>query len=148
MLAAALLAFCAPALVAEESPDAQALARARRAIRERDHTLAESLIRAGVKGTAGDRRDAWRIVEADLRHAQNRYVDAALVSMRIIILRPRSREVAAALYWAGRAYEGLERPAKAAELYRECIAHKTCGDALEKRVRKRLKVLEEKKPGK
>ncbi len=130
------------AFAGDDNPDAERLARARKAIREKDHALAESLIRAGVKSTAGDRRDAWRIVEADLRHTQKRFAEAGVVAMRIVILRPRSDHVAAALYWTGRAYEGLQRPTRAAALYRECIAHKTCDEALEKRARKRLKLLE------
>jgi hypothetical protein len=149
LIAVAALAFiAAPRAVAagNDNPDAERLARARKAIREKDHALAESLIRAGVKAPAGDRRDAWRIVEADLRHTQKRFADAGVVAMRIVILRPKSDHVAAALYWAGRAYEGLNRPTKAEELYRECIGHKTCDNALEKRARKRLKLLKDDKP--
>jgi hypothetical protein len=97
--------------------------RARRAIETGDLRQATRLLRqaAGVNKRA--ERQAWLLLEAELEYAKKNYARAGLAAMRLAILHPRSEPAGNALYWAGRAYEGLERPHLAAGLYDECLAH-------------------------
>ncbi len=120
--------------------------RARAAIRADDYTLAERLIRKGLKARKTAERDAWRLVDSELAFARKQYARSGLIAMRIVILRPKSDHVGAALYRAARAFEGLGRPDKAAELYDACIEHKTTRGALRKKAEKRLKRLAERRP--
>jgi hypothetical protein len=120
--------------------------RARAAIRAESWALAERLIRGGLKTGKKTERDAWHLVDSELAFARKRYARSGLIAMRIVILRPKSGQVGAALYRAARAYEGLDRPDKAAELHRACIEHKTTRSALRKKAEKRLKKLTERRP--
>jgi len=115
--------------------------RARRAIRDDDHALAERLIREGLKTRLKAERDTWHLVESELAFARKQYARSGLIAMRIVILRPRSRQVGAALYRAARAYERLGRSAKAVELYSECADHNTARGDLRKQATKRLEKL-------
>lgn len=112
--------------------------RARRAIRSGDYELARALIRRMSKTGKGAERNAWRIVEAELAIAQERYARAGLVAMRIVILHPKSRQVGVAYYWSARAYEGLGRRQKAIALYESCVAHKTTRRSTREKAEKRL----------
>ncbi len=120
--------------------------RARSAIRADDYKLAERLIRKGLKARKKAERDAWRLVDSELAFARKRYAKSGLIAMRIVILRPKSGHVGAALYRAARAYAGLGRPRKAAELYSACVEHKTTQRALRIKAEKRLKKLVGRRP--
>lgn len=89
-------------------------------------------------------RNAWRIVEAELAMAQERYAAAGLAAMRVVILHPRSRQVGVAYYWTARAYEGLDRPRMAVSLYESCVAHKTTGRTIREKAETRLAALKPK----
>jgi len=95
--------------------------RAREAIRAGDLQRATRLQRraAGVKKRS--ERLAWLLFEAELEYTKKHCAKAALAAMRLVILHPRSDHVGAALYWAGRSYEGMKRPHMAIELYEECL---------------------------
>lgn len=82
---------------------------------------AEVLYETGLKESRVRDRPAWLVLEAELGFASKDYADGGLAAMRVVALHGDSAEVPAALYWAGRNYEGLGRPAKAVELYRECL---------------------------
>lgn len=117
--------------------------RARKAIRSGDLELAKALLRSGLKTKSRAERDAWRVVEAELEYAGKNYAKAGLVAMRIVILRPKSQQVGAALYWAGRAYEGLQRPQKSIELYEACLKHESTKRSIRQKAEKRLAKLKE-----
>ena len=117
--------------------------KARNAIRSGKFESAESLIRKAAKIKHKAERDAWAIVSAELEHAKKNYAKAGLVAMRLVILRPKSAQVGAALYWVGRAYEGLGRPHKSIELYEACIEHKTTKRKTLQRAEKKLARLKE-----
>jgi predicted Zn-dependent protease len=117
--------------------------RALEAIRKHNFSEAESLIHEGRKTRSGRKKDQWRIVEARLELERNEYAKAGLIAMQVVLLRPKSDEVATALYWTAKAYEGLGRPAKAIQLYEECRAHKTAPDSLIKVVNRRIDALRE-----
>lgn len=121
--------------------------RAFKALRKHDYALAETLLATGLKSRSRSERDGWRLVEAELEMARKHYAKAGLAAMRVVILRPKSRRVGSALYWAGRAYEGLGRPAKAAALYRSCAEHKTTDAATRRKAQKRLSKLKKKQAG-
>lgn len=113
------------------------------AIREGRFDTAESLIRAAMKSTKSTSvKDSWRIVESELDFARKRYAKSALISMRIVILTPESEQVGAALFRAARAYEKIGRPAKARELHRECIEHRTTSDATRRKAERRIEVID------
>lgn len=118
--------------------------RARRAIRSGDYELARALVRRMSKTAKRAERNAWRIVEAELAIAQERYARAGLVAMRIVILQPKSRQVGVAFYWTARAYEGLGRPRKAIALYESSLAHKTTRRSTREKAEKRLAKLKAK----
>ena len=122
----------------ESGSSAASFQRARRAIRSGDYELARALVRRMSKNGKGSARSAWRIVEAELAIAQEKYPRAGLVAMRIVILHPKSRQVGVALYWTARAYEGLGRPRKALALYESCAAHKTTRRSIREKAEKRL----------
>ncbi|HRW51641.1 MAG TPA: hypothetical protein P5081_02065 [Phycisphaerae bacterium] len=107
------------------SRNASMLDRALAAIRRGDFAEAEKLIHEGRKIRSTSKKDKWRIVEARLEFERGDFAKAGLRAMEIVILRENSDEVGQALYWAGRAYEGLGRPNKAIELYEDCRNHKT-----------------------
>ncbi|MFQ5502489.1 MAG: tol-pal system YbgF family protein [Phycisphaerae bacterium] len=124
------------------SKSAASRERARLAIRSGDYGLAGTLIRAGLKSRNRKTRDGWRIVESEMEFSRKRYARAGLAAMRVVILHPKSEHHGAALYWASRAYEGLGRPGKAAELYKRCIDHKSTRGSIRKKAENRLKAIE------
>jgi len=117
-------------------------AKAREAIEQGDWVEAERLIREGDAAADAAERQAWLLVRVDLAYARKQYAKAALEAMRLVVLHPRSRSVALALYWAGRSYEHLKRPEKARELYREAVQHPTCDAAVRKMVTARWAALD------
>lgn len=119
--------------------------RALQAIKDHKFSDAEKLIHEGRKTRSSRRKDQWKLIEARLELEREDYAKAGLLAMEVVILRERSEEHAAALYWAARAYEGLGRPNKAIQLYEECRAHKTAPDSLIKVVNRRVEQLREPK---
>ncbi len=115
--------------------------RAGRAIETGDLRQASRLLRqaAGVKKRA--ERQAWLLLRAELDCAKKNYPRAGLAAMRLVILHPRSGQTGDALYWAGRAYEGLGRPHQAAALYDECLAHQRTKASIRKLVQARQAAL-------
>lgn len=134
------LVTSAPDDEGDEKPSRSASLRDRAldAIKAHNFAEAEKLIHEGRKSRSSRRKDQWRIVEARLELERNEHAKAGLLAMEVVILRPRSDEVAAALYWTAKAYEGLDRPDKAIQLYEECRAHKTAPDSLVKVASRRI----------
>lgn len=122
--------------------------RALDAIKRRDFSEAEKLIHEGRKTRSSRRKDQWKLIESRLELERERYARAGLLAMEVVILREKSDEVAAALYWAGRAYEGLGRPSKAIQLYKECRDHDTVPDSLKAVVDRRIQELSKTEPKK
>ncbi len=133
-------AMYAPDDEGDEKPSRNASLRDRalEAIKAHNFAEAEKLIHEGRKSRSSRRKDQWRIVEARLELERNEHAKAGLLAMEVVILRPKSDEVAAALYWTAKAYEGLDRPEKAIQLYEECRAHKTAPDSLVKVAGRRI----------
>ncbi|MCB9854584.1 MAG: hypothetical protein H6818_02770 [Phycisphaerales bacterium] len=119
--------------------------RAVQAIKDHKFADAEKLIHEGRKTRSSRRKDQWKLIEARLELERENFARAGLLAMEVVILRERSEEHAAALYWAGRAYEELGRPNKAIQLYEECRSHKTAPDGLIKVVSRRIEQLREPK---
>lgn len=117
--------------------------RAEQAIKAGELDRATRLLRQAVGVKKRSERQAWLLLEAELEHAKKHYARAGLAAMRLAILHPSSDRVGAALYWAGRSYEGLERPHKAIDLYEECLAQKRTKSSIRKRARTRLAALRE-----
>lgn len=116
--------------------------RTREAIEKGDFQQAERLIRdAGTVKEAAE-REAWLLVRVDLAYARKQHAKSGLWAMRLVILHPQSKHVAAGLYWAGRCYEHLKRPDKAVGLYREALGHQTCDAGVRKMVKARLAAME------
>lgn len=99
---------------------------------------------AGVKKRA--ERQAWLLFAAELEHAKGEHAKAALAAMRLVILHPKCDHVGAALFWAGRSYEGLHRPHKAIELYDRCLTRKDTGSSIRKGAKARLAIVRKKVP--
>lgn len=128
----------------KSEPKSSAQQRARKAIRSGDLDLAKALLRNGLKGAKSrSERNAWHIVEAELEYDRKNYAKAGLVAMRIVILHPKSKQVGAALYWAGRSYEALARPRKSVELYEACLEHGTTKRSIRQKAEKRLAKLKD-----
>ncbi len=117
-------------------------AAVRRAIAAGDLAEARRLLAAGRKKARKSEQAAWEVVAAELSFAGKDYARGGLAAMRVVVLHPDSPHVSAALYWAGRSYEAMGRPAKAAELYKECIEQKTIDAVLRERARQRLEACE------
>jgi len=126
--------------------DRQARRQIRRALADGQTALAESLLESRTDRHTRDNAPGWLLVEAELRAAQDRPAASGLLAMQIIILKPSADEVGPANFWAGRAFEALERPNKAAELYRACIAHGKTNNAIKQRAEARLAVLSRAEP--
>lgn len=105
---------------------------------------AEKLLAAAERVHEPGERAAWSILRAELEFARRRFAKAALAGMEVAILRPASLHAVAGLYWAGRSYEELGRPAKAAELYRECVGSKRGTEAVRREARLRLDAMKAK----
>jgi hypothetical protein len=132
------------AVSAKES--AQMRRRAREAIKAGELDQATKFLRrsAGVKKRS--ERRAWLLLAAELGHAKGEHAEAALAAMRLVILHPKCDRVGAALFWAGRSYEGLRRPHKAIELYDQCLSRKDTGSSVRKRAKARLAIVRKKVP--
>ncbi|MBI5763886.1 MAG: tetratricopeptide repeat protein [Planctomycetes bacterium] len=111
---------------------------ARAAISSGDFTKAAALIERTRKVTATSEQAAWLLIESECEYGRRAWTKSALAAMRIIALHPKSDHAGAALYWAARAYEQIGRPAKAAELYRECVDHKRTPASLRDAAKARL----------
>ncbi len=96
------------------------------------------MLKAGLRIRQQAEREAWQLFECELALARDQAARAGLTAMRLVILTPDSPNAGTALYWAAKSYEALERPSKAAELYRECAAHKTTPKNLRDAAMKRL----------
>jgi tetratricopeptide (TPR) repeat protein len=116
--------------------------RAREAVASGDLKTAKQMLNTATRVTASAEKQAWLLVEAEYELARKRFAKAGLAAMRVAILNPDSESAGEALYWAARAYEGLQRPAKAIELYKECAARKGTDAAIRKLARTRLGELE------
>lgn len=112
--------------------------QARTALREKRYDRAEALLKDGLRIRLQAEREAWQLFECELALARDQAARAGLTAMRLVILTPDSANVGAALYWAAKAYEALTRPAKAEELYRECVAHPSTPKNLRDAATKRL----------
>ncbi|MFQ5425154.1 MAG: tol-pal system YbgF family protein [Phycisphaerae bacterium] len=113
----------------------------RRAIAASDLAKARRLLAAGRKKARKSEQAAWEVVAAELSFAEKDYPRAGLAAMRVVVVHPDSPHVAGALYWAGRSYEAMKRPAKAAELYEECLAQKTVDKLLGEQARQRIEAI-------
>lgn len=117
----------------------EALKLALKAVRSGDFEKARSMIRAALNATRSTKvKQSWQIVEAELEYELKNYAKSGLIAMRIVILSPESEQVGEALYRAGKAYEKLERPSKALELYEECVSHNQSSERLRKKAGKRI----------
>lgn len=116
--------------------------RAREAIAAGDLKKAKELLGASARVTSSSEKQAWLLLEAEYQLTRKRYAKAGLAAMRVVIMYPDSELVGEAFYWAGRAYEGLARPAKAVELYGECVGRKQTDAGARKLARARLDELE------
>lgn len=124
---------------AKESADLRQ--QARTALRNKNYDRAEAMLKAGLRMRQQAERQAWQLFECELALARDQAARAGLTAMRMVILTPDSANVGAALYWAAKAYEALARPAKAAELYRECVSHESTPKNLRDAATKRLDAL-------
>jgi len=95
-------------------------------------------------GTTSDETARWLLSEAELELAKGRAAKAGLAAMRVVVQRPKSEFAGEGLYWTARAYEQLDRPGKAAELYRECLERKRLAASIRKTAEERLAALDKK----
>ena len=102
---------------------------------------AEVLFESGWKESKARDRPAWLVMEAELRCAAQDYAAGGLAAMRVVALHGDSPEAAAGLFWAGRNFEGLGRPAKAKELYLECLQQADLGEPVRALATARLESL-------
>ena len=86
-------------------------------------------------------REAWQVFEAEYCITKKEYQTAALAAMRLVVLSPKSPYYGEALFWAAKAYEGMGRPEKALELYRECVEHKSSDEHTVRRAKSAIKPL-------
>jgi hypothetical protein len=101
----------------------------------------ERILEAAHKIKLRTEREAWQVFEAEFQCTKKEYQAAALTAMRLVILSPKGPHSGNALYWAGRAFEGMGRADKAAELYRECIENKTSDETTVRQARSALRPL-------
>lgn len=116
--------------------------RAVEAIRAGDFQAALKLIRDGARVTSVAEKQSWLLVESELEIARKNYAKAGLAAMRVVILYPESEQIGPALYWCGCAYEGLGRPRKALELYRESQGRKGLNEEMVQHLKLRIEALE------
>jgi tetratricopeptide (TPR) repeat protein len=130
----------APHLTVKESTERRR--QARDAIAAGDFKTARRLLQEARGITVSTEKQAWLLIRAEVELADKQFAKAGLAAMRVVILYPDSEHGAEALYWAGRSYEGLQRSAKAIELYEECLTHQGTNASIHKLVTARLKALE------
>lgn len=117
--------------------------RAMDAIEAKNFDAARDLIRKGMRERSSRRKDEWRIIEVRLLLADGQPKTAGLHAMRMVSLRPKSKQYAAALFLAGNAYEEIGRPSVSRTVYEEALAHETCTGGLRRAVESRLERLTE-----
>lgn len=93
----------------------------RKAIADGDLELATKTIDRAKGHAKGVDRAVYLLLTGEMLLAQKYYDRAGVECMRVVVEFPGSPAVGRALYCTGLAYEGLERPAKALELYEESI---------------------------
>ena len=93
----------------------------RKAIADGDLDLATKTIDRAKGHAKGVDRGVYLLLTGELLLAQKYYDRAGVECMRVVVEYPGSPAMGRALYCTGLAYEGLERPAKALELYEESI---------------------------
>lgn len=91
----------------------------RKSIADGDLELAAKSIDRAKGHAKGVDRAVYLLLTGELMLAQKYYDRAGVECMRVVVEYPGSPAVGRALYCTGLAYEGLERPAKALELYEE-----------------------------
>jgi tetratricopeptide (TPR) repeat protein len=91
-------------------------------------------------------RTGWWLIESELEFHRKQYAKSALAAMQIVILHPKCDQAGAALYWAGRSYEGLGRVAKAAELFQESLANRKTPKGFRDEMARRLDTLRNAEP--
>ena len=94
---------------------------ARKAMADGDLDLATKTIDRAKGHAKGVDRAVYLLLTGELLLAQKYYDRAGVECMRVLVEYPGSPAVGRALYCTGLAYEGLERPAKALELYEESV---------------------------
>ncbi len=102
---------------------------------------AKTALNAQRIGASSDEAVRWRLLESELELANGRPTKAGLAAMEVVVLRPTSEWAGEGLYWAARAYENLNRPAKAADLYRECLERKKLPASIRKAAEERQAAL-------
>lgn len=95
-------------------------------------------VHAQKGGAKPEERGEWWLLEARLEFAREQYPEAGLAAMRIVALLPESKRVADGWYWAGRAYEKMNRPEKANQLFKKCFDRAAPESDLQKKARARL----------
>jgi len=115
--------------------------RALAAIEAKDFDAARELIRKGKRERSSRRKDEWRIIEVRLLLAEGQPKTAGLKAMRLVALRPKSKQYAAALFLVGNAYEEIGRSSISRAMYEEALAHETCTGGLQRAVEARLERL-------
>jgi len=93
----------------------------RQAIGDGNLDLADKLVDRAKGYAKGADRATYVLMTAELLLAQKYYDRAGLECMRVVVEYPGNPAVGRALYCAGLSYEGLERPAKALELFEEAV---------------------------
>jgi len=93
----------------------------RKSIADGDLELAAKTIDRAKGHAKGVDRAVYLLLTGELLLAQKYYDRAGVEFMRVVVDFPGSPAIGRALYCTGLVYEGLERPAKALELYEESI---------------------------
>lgn len=132
------------ALQDEQSSHRSQRDRALVAIEAKNFDEARELIRVGMRERSSRRKDEWRIIEVRLRLAEGNAKEAGSYAMRLVSLRPKTKQFAAALFLTGNAYEEIGRKSVSRSLYEEALNHETCTGGLRRAVQARLDRLDEK----
>lgn len=109
---------------------------------------AKTALTAERAGAGSDEAVRWKLLESEWELADGHPAKAGLAAMEVVVLRPKSEWAGEGLYWAARAYESLNRPAKAADLYRECLEHKNLPSSIRKAAEERRMALTKSAPPK
>jgi tetratricopeptide (TPR) repeat protein len=89
----------------------------------------------------GAERAAWWMLGAKIHYRKDRFPQAVLSAMKVVILAPRTGHADEGLCWAAQAYEKLGRPNQSVKLYRECLDRRDVSDAVRSRCKRRLAAL-------
>lgn len=115
---------------------------ARKSIADGDLDLAAKTIDHAKGHAKGLDRAIYLLLTGELLLAQKYYDRAGVECMRVVVEYPGSPAVGRALYCTGLAYEGLERPAKALELYEEAVRNSPNDPETREAAAARLKALQ------